>query len=147
MKTLNGETDFLFLLAKHFTQRHCVSFVLSLLVLSLHKTPTHAHTHIQGHIHTLTGEYQEARAGRGGDWSGCLIRHIHQLCWAENWNGNVGLGGVWLPFTPGPELMICHFSQGHKLLASPSLPSCTGTPRAAPLFFTVLALWGDVLIN
>lgn len=73
------------------------------------------------------------RPGRGRAQSYHTIRHIHQLCWAENWNGNVGLERPWLPFTSGPELMICHFFQGHKHYCPRShTPNAAERPAALP---------------
>lgn len=82
---------------------------------------------------------------RGGDWSCHVIRHIHQLRWAENWNGNVGLERVGLPSTPGPKLMICHFSQGHKLLPSRSHSHCRNGQLHCPLLCVLYVCFMHVL--
>lgn len=75
------------------------------------------------------------------------VRYIHQLCWAQHWNGNVGLERVWPPFPPGPELMICHFSQGHRLLPSrshsqPPLPPSSTVLCIYICFECSNAVWG-----
>lgn len=94
-----------------------------------------AHTHI--HTHKVTEVLSPEKSGglqpgRGWARSYHVIRHIHQLHWAENWNGNVGLERLWLPFTSRPKLMICHFSQGQSCCPRSHTPTAAEHLPASP---------------